>query len=154
MKQAVILTLLALILTSCGQVKAPVQSPEERLESEILRDEAQSTERSDARQNYDESCGILRDEYLSGTQEDFSYQIVSELQSEWSKDCLLWYYYGNESGIYTYILYNLSTDETLGELSCAPEYDVENDILWECSSEALQNLKMEYEYLLETHRNI
>ena len=146
--------LLPLILISCGQARAPVQTPEERLETEILSEDAQSTEISDARESYDELCGVLRDDYLSTAQEEFSYQIVTELQSQWNAYCLLGYYYGNESGIYTYTLYNLSTEESLGELSCEPEYDVENDIMGECDSDALQNLKMEYEYLLESYRSI
>mgnify|MGYP005622963763 CR=1 FL=1 len=154
MKQTAILLLLALTLISCGQVKAPVQTPEQRWESEILREEAQNTNLSDARENYDEICGALRDEYLSHTQEAWSYQIVTELQSEWSGACLLWYYNSNGSGIYAYTLYDLTRNETLGELSCEPEYLVEHNIMGECSPEALQNLKMEYEYLLETHRGI
>ena len=154
MKQFSILILLPLILISCGQAKAPVQSPEERLATEILSEDAQSTEISDAREAYEASCETLQADYFTDTHEAFSYQIVTELQSEESRDCLLGYYYGNESGIYTYVLYNLSTDTLLWEVTCEPDYDVEQDIMNECDSDALQNLKMEYEYLLESYRSI
>ena len=155
MKYLASLTIISLVLTSCGQNQIPSeQTLEERLETEILSEEAQSTEISDAREAYEASCEILQADYLADTHEAFSYQIVTELQSGESRDCLLGYYYGNESGIYTYVLYNLTSDALLWEVTCEPDYDIEQDTISECDSSALQNLKMEYEYLLENYRSI
>ncbi|MCH8518948.1 hypothetical protein LAT59_04265 [Candidatus Gracilibacteria bacterium] len=153
MKIFILFITLILLLSSCG-VQETQRDAEEVLREQVLSEDAESTARSDARADYEEACGEMRDNYLSGARDEFSYQIVSEIQSEGTGQCLLGYYYGNESGVFTYTLYNLSADELLGEVSCETDYDVENDIMEACDSEALQNLKMEYELLLETHRNI
>ena len=146
---------LSLILMSCGQANMQSsQSAWERLSNQILSEDANSTAMSDMRVTYQENCRWLQEAYLDETHEAFSYQIISEIESRASRNCLLWYYYGTESDIYTYALYNLSTDTLLWEVSCEPEYNTENDINWGCSDDALQNLRMEYEYLLETYRNI
>ena len=138
-----------MFLLSCSAT--PQNTPSEKVVVSEYAWETPNNEKENRALPSDTLCSDMTQAYFGEIFFSSPYEIVSEIYNESSWECLMGYYYGNESGIFTYTLYNLSQKKLLGEISCEPDYDVENDILRECSSESLQNLKMEYEYLLSSY---